>query len=99
MPKTNPIGVRFREDILMDLRTKFNIDSHQKALVFLERFYVQHNSKVSVMDVLRDDKKKTILPENEFMGQSIPQALTGLPLAVWKNNIKVKAKDEAKIKK
>lgn len=99
MPKTNPIGVRFREDILMDLKTKFNIDSPQKALVFLERFYMQHSSKVSVVDVLRDDKKKTILPENEFMGQSIPQELTGLQLAVWKNNVKIKAKEEAKLKK
>jgi hypothetical protein len=28
----------------------------------------------------------------EFMGIPIPEELTGLPLAVWKNNIKIKAK-------
>ena len=99
MAKTNPIGVRFRTDILEDLKTKFKIDSPQKALVFMERFYVQYSGKISILDVLREDTKKKMAPEAEFMGESIPEGLAGLQLAVWKNNIKVKAKDAAKLKK
>jgi len=43
MNKTNPIGVRFRLDILEKLKTDHKIDSPQKALVFLERFYVANH--------------------------------------------------------
>jgi hypothetical protein len=42
MAKTNPIGVRFREEILNKLKTDHGIDTPQKALVFLERFYANH---------------------------------------------------------
>lgn len=98
MAKTNPIGVRFRTDILEDLKTKFKIDSPQKALVFMERFYVQHSGRVSILDVLRENPKKKIAPESEFMGEIIPEGLTGVALAVWKNNIKVKVKDDSKYK-
>lgn len=39
-------------------------------------------------------KKEEVVKEaeNEYMGVLIPEGLTGLPLAVWKNNVKVKAK-------
>lgn len=40
--KTDPIGVRFRKDVLESLKAKNWADSPQKALVFLERFYCQH---------------------------------------------------------
>lgn len=57
MAKTNPIGVRFREDILESLKTKFNVHTPQKALVFLERFYVTHSALAKdIKQVLRDDK-------------------------------------------
>lgn len=42
MNKTNPIGVRFRADLLEKLKKDHGIDSPQKALVFYERFYVSH---------------------------------------------------------
>lgn len=42
MAKTNPIGVRFRPEVLDKLKTEHGIDSPQAALVFLERFYCQH---------------------------------------------------------
>ena len=28
-------------------------------------------------------------PQNEFMGVPIPEGLTGIPLAVWKNDLKL----------
>ncbi len=28
-------------------------------------------------------------PENEYMGFPIPEGLTGIPLAVWKNDVKL----------
>lgn len=40
--KTNPIGVRFRPDVLEKLDREHGIKSPQAALVFLERFYCQH---------------------------------------------------------
>jgi hypothetical protein len=83
---------------LIHLKEKFAIESPQKALIFLERFYVQHSDKVSALDTLREEQKKKQSSENEFMGVPIPPDLTGLPLAVWKNNIKVKTKESSKLK-
>lgn len=40
MNKTNPIGVRFRADLLEKLKNEHGIESPQKALVFYERFFV-----------------------------------------------------------
>lgn len=42
--KTNPIGVRFRTDILEKLKTEHNAETPQKALNFLERFFVSHHA-------------------------------------------------------
>jgi hypothetical protein len=39
MPKTNPIGVRFNQEVLDDLQTKKLASTPQQALVFLENFY------------------------------------------------------------
>lgn len=55
MAKTNPIGVRFRPEVLEKLKTEHGIDSPQAALVFLERFYCQHwELTKSVTAPLRD---------------------------------------------
>ena len=53
---------------------------------------------------LVQEAKKAIAPsvqtsyapqnENEFMGHLIPNDLTGIPLAVWKNNIKLGKKNK-----
>lgn len=54
MAKTNPIGVRFREDVLEKLRIDHGVDSPQKSLIFLERFYVTHSELAkNVTQVLR----------------------------------------------
>lgn len=42
--KTNPIGVRFRVDILEKLKNEHSAETPQKALNFLERFFVTHNA-------------------------------------------------------
>lgn len=58
MAKTNPIGVRFRQDVLDLLNTNHKIDSPQKALVFMERFYVQHHKLAQdITQVLRTEVK------------------------------------------
>src|SRR5688572_18658331 len=46
MNKTNPIGVRFRADLLEKLKSDHGIESPQKALVFYERFFVAHGELV-----------------------------------------------------
>ena len=101
MAKTAPIGVRFRQDILDHLKKNVGVDTPQGALTFMERFYVHHYKEVSVLDCLQKEEPSKVVKgiENEFMGVPIPDGLTGLPLAVWKNNIKVKARDAAKLKK
>lgn len=58
MAKTNPIGVRFREDILEKLKKDHGIDTPQKALIFLEQFYVTHHKlAIDVKSPLRQDEK------------------------------------------
>jgi predicted GIY-YIG superfamily endonuclease len=53
--KTNPIGVRFRREMLDFIKEKVGADTPQQALVFLENFYRQHWEKVSILDALRDN--------------------------------------------
>jgi hypothetical protein len=62
MAKTNPIGVRFRDDVLAKLKTDHKVESPQKALVFLEQFYVTHHALAKdVKQVLRDEKPEAIV--------------------------------------
>lgn len=37
-------------------------------------------------------EEKAVVEQSEFMGVKIPEGLTGIKLAVWKNEIKIKAK-------
>lgn len=46
MNKTNPIGVRFRADLLEKLKNDHGIESPQKALVFYEKFFVERTAYV-----------------------------------------------------
>lgn len=67
MNKTNPIGVRFRQDLLDKLKADHGIDSPQKALVFYERFFSAHHALAKdVKNPLRDisnmeQKKEQVL--------------------------------------
>lgn len=54
MAKTNPIGVRFKQENLDYLKKEHGVDSPQKALVFYERFFMQHHKLAK--DSLRDEK-------------------------------------------
>ena len=55
MNKTNPIGVRFWQDLLDKLKVDHGIDSPQKALVFYERFFSSHHALAKdVKNPLRD---------------------------------------------
>lgn len=91
MNKTNPIGVRFRQDLLDKLKSEHGIDSPQKALVFYERFYAQHHllakdvknplRNISAADqkdnqgLAKPPKPKT--PEAIFNGDSTTVTLKG----------------------
>ena len=56
MAKTNPIGVRFRTDILEKLENDHKVEKPQQALIFMENFYVQyHKLATDVTQVLRKD--------------------------------------------
>lgn len=66
MNKTNPIGVRFRADLLEKLKNDHGIESPQKALVFYERFFVTHSGYVrDVKAPLRDDLDLTPAAKKE----------------------------------
>lgn len=70
MNKTSPIGVRFRLDVLESLKKNFSIDSPQKALVFLERFYVSNESRAK--DITQVLRSKGQLPKVISDGETIP---------------------------
>lgn len=62
MAKTNPIGVRFRTDVLEKLNTDHKIDTPQKALVFLEQFYVTHHKLATdPKEILRAQQRQNAL--------------------------------------
>ena len=56
MAKTNPVGVRFREDVLEKLKADHGIDAPQKALIFLEAFYLEHS--LSKKEISQIEKKR-----------------------------------------
>lgn len=68
--KTEPIGVRFRKDVLESLKGKKWADSPQKALVFLERFYCQYHkladdiTQVLCVDVPPEAYDRVKFPDN-----------------------------------
>lgn len=62
MAKTNPIGVRFRTDVLEKLNTDHKIDTPQKALVFLEQFYINHYKLATdPKEILRSQQRQNAL--------------------------------------
>lgn len=81
MNKTNPIGVRFRADLLEKLKAEHGIESPQKALIFYERFFVAHSGYVrDVKSPLRDGVEKPKNRISDELGKS--------------TNLHEKAKDE-----
>lgn len=80
MAKTNPIGVRFREDVLEHLKTNFSVEGHQKALNFLERFYVTHwKLGKDISSPLRKTDSKP--PKKENMGTSEDEQSNGTKIS------------------
>lgn len=75
MSKTKPIGVRFREDVLGMLNEKFKIETPQRALVFLERFYFQHHKLAEdITQVLRKDSiQKLPKPISSLKPKELPK--------------------------
>lgn len=83
MNKTNPIGVRFRADLLEKLKSEFGVDSPQKALIFYERFFVSHGILLNDVTLpIRSSKdapkeKSTAPAESKAAKkESIPEALS-----------------------
>lgn len=84
MKKTNPIGVRFRQDVLEKLKVDHKVDTPQKALVFLEQFYVSHHSLAKeVTGPLRDEKKVLV---QKVAGQRISELIPPIEVKhpLWK---------------
>lgn len=62
MAKTQPIGVRFREDIIETLKEQAT--SPQKVLNFLENFYSQYADKIKEFE--GKNQKPELPPINDF---------------------------------
>lgn len=99
MAKTNPIGVRFRQDVLDSLKKDNLADSPQKALVHLERFYVTWKDKAAKLDkigMLRDEPKpddpspeitvSQIISKDEAEIQTLPETYLGKQRKVFLQN-------------
>lgn len=54
MAKTNPIGVRFDEDLLKSLKDDNLADSPQKALNYLSEFYRLNREKIDFKKMFED---------------------------------------------
>lgn len=83
MAKTNPIGVRFRQDILEKLKKDYKIDSPQKALVFLENYWNMENQKsfAGIIPTIREKEKQTGKPHNLYKpATSVPDELKGMAI-------------------
>lgn len=105
MNKTNPIGVRFRADLLEKLKKDHGVESPQKALVFYERFFVTHSGYVrDVKAPLRDDLDLTPAAKKEVKNieiKDLPKTEVVLkpqeqPKTNFATNAKPKTLDELK---
>ena len=64
--------------------------------------YWQKQSRIKVSkpkEPIQNVVQAAVGSENEFMGHPIPDGLSGVPLMVWKNDIKKKFKDAKKLPK
>lgn len=52
----------------------------------------EDSKKVPPKQEVPKTEGKAVVEQSEFMGVKIPEGLTGIKLAVWKNEIKIKAK-------
>lgn len=96
MAKTNPIGVRFNPDLLLQLKEDKIADTPQKALNFLSNFY--HENKKDKPDFVKafkvfdkkdlSEKKVAPFPQEtkvtlDVIRESCPKELTGLDRSAW----------------
>lgn len=82
-------GIKLRGKMEKELETSLNAPGHNQKV------------KAALAELVTAGQTKNPYPVKEelYMGQQIPTGLSGIPLAVWKNNIKVAAKNAAKLKK
>lgn len=78
MNKTNPIGVRFRADLLEKLKLDHGIESPQKALVFYERFFVNHCELAKDMKspLRKEVASSSAIPTSLLVRQERPKTKT-----------------------
>lgn len=65
MAKTNPIGVRFNEELLNTLKESSIADSPQKALNLYERTYVESINKKVIHNNIPENKEQILIKRNE----------------------------------
>ena len=89
MAKTNPIGVRFNPDLLLQLKEDGIADTPQKALNFLSDFYHQNRKdKPDFVEILKPffENKVAPLPQKitlDVIKDRCPKELTGLDRSAW----------------
>jgi hypothetical protein len=81
MAKTNPIGVRFDEDMLEVLKKEHGIDSPQKALNFLFNYWRMNKHKVYPMAGVLRKKPEEPKIKTEHQALEIPDNYTSLSRA------------------
>lgn len=63
--KTNPIGVRFNEDYLGELKKKKVAKTPQQALIFYENLYAESRSTTLRKPAMKENKPSTKKPEEK----------------------------------
>tara|TARA_R110000868_G_scaffold141749_1_gene358476 strand:- start:41 stop:361 length:321 start_codon:yes stop_codon:yes gene_type:complete len=82
MAKTKPIGVRFDEDLLIELKEHGRAESPQKALNYLSDFY-RHNGKdkdwlKNFVKVKVEEKIKPVVNSNDAQIAEYEKEIAGL---------------------
>ena len=89
MAKTNPIGVRFDEEILELIKKEQKLSSPQKVVNYLMENYGKLKPLPSNLDDIKKDepivaKKKDAPKSPKNDKKQPPKGLSGIDLAIWK---------------
>lgn len=84
--KTKPIGVRFDQEILDELKKDGKASSPQKALNYLIGWYRDTKITRDIIEIVapKNPVKKETSMKEDILSRQPPPGLTGIDLSIWK---------------